>query len=133
MTASRSIVLAFAFGCISCSSAKVPSANVTVTSVSGTLHVALHMMPDPPTLDTNSAEITVTRVADSAPVDGLTVTVMPWMPAMNHGSSNPQVMPEGNGKYLVTLIYLYMPGLWDLKTGFAGPVTDNVVLPVQIP
>ncbi|HLK37046.1 MAG TPA: FixH family protein [Polyangiaceae bacterium] len=126
-------LLPMALGCGACSSSKVQSADVTVASASGALRVKLHMTPDPPTLDTNAAEITVTRTADGTPVDGLTVTVMPWMPAMNHGSSNPPVMPAGDGKYEISSVYLYMSGLWDLKTAFSGPITDHVVLPVQIP
>lgn len=116
------------FACAGCSSASGPSSSgsfpILVTSDSKALHVELDASP-PPTVGTDTIELTVTRASDGAPQDGLTVTVVPWMPAMDHGTSTPTVTPEGNGKYLVTELYLFMPGTWVLKTSFAGPVADH--------
>jgi hypothetical protein len=36
------------------------------------------------------------------------------------------VTPEGGGKYLVSSVYLFMPGVWELKTTIAGAVNDDV-------
>ena len=53
---------------------------------------------------------------DGSPVDGLEVAVEPFMPAMGHGTSTPTLhAAEGNGKYLLTEVYLYMPGVWELR------------------
>jgi hypothetical protein len=89
--------------------------------------------PQPPAMGTNALELTVTDAADGTPRDDLVVAVSPWMPAMNHGSSSiPTVTPQGHGKYLVTEVYLFMPGLWQLRTSFSGGVTDHVAPAVEI-
>ena len=72
------------------------------------------------------AQLVVTRVADESPVDGLTLSIQPWMPAMNHGAIAPTVVAQGDGKYLVTELDLFMPGHWQLRTAFSGPMTDHV-------
>jgi hypothetical protein len=121
------IALALA-ACAGCSSASGASSSgsfpIMVTSDSKTLHVELGASP-PPVVGTNTVELTVTRVADGALQDGLTVDVVPWMPAMDHGTSSPTVTPEGEGKYRVSELYLFMPGTWVLKTSFSGPVSDH--------
>jgi hypothetical protein len=106
---------------------------LTATSASGALRVDMRTWPQPPAMGTNALELTVTDAADGAPRDDLTVAVSPWMPAMNHGSSAiPTVTPQGHGKYLVTEVYLFMPGLWQLRTSFSGGVTDHVTPAVEI-
>ncbi len=123
-------VLALALAaCAGCSSASGSSGSgsfpIMVTSDSKALQVELDASP-PPTVGTDTVELTVTRASDGAAQDGLTVTVVPWMPAMDHGTSTPTVTPEGNGKYRVTQLYLFMPGTWVLKTSFSGPLSDHV-------
>jgi hypothetical protein len=106
----------------------------TMTSQSGALNVEVRTSPQPPERGTNAIELTVTDASDGKPHDGLTVAVKPWMPAMNHGSSAiPVVTAAGNGKYVVTEVYLFMPGHWELQTSFTGAVTDYVVPAVDIP
>jgi hypothetical protein len=101
---------------------------------SGALHVEVHTMPEPPVRGSNSVELTITKAADGSPADGLVLDVEPWMPAMNHGTSaKPAVMAEGDGKYLVTNVYLYMPGRWELRTTFSGPTADHATPALQIP
>jgi YtkA-like len=114
--------------CAGCSSASGSSGSgsfpISVMSDSKSLHVELAASP-PPVVGTNTVELTVTRVNDGAPQDGLDVAVVPWMPAMDHGTSSPTVTPEGGGKYRVTELYLFMPGTWVLKTSFSGSVSDH--------
>jgi hypothetical protein len=99
---------------------------MTLNGNSGALHVELRTSPQPPALGTNEAELTITNVADGKPRDGLTLQVVPWMPAMNHGTSVvPTVTAQRNGKYLVTELNLFMPGLWALRTTFSGPLHDD--------
>ncbi len=64
--------------------------------------------------------------ATESPATNLAIAVKPWMPAMNHGSSaTPTITPEGHGKYLVSEVYLFMPGRWEMRTSFSGGVTDH--------
>jgi hypothetical protein len=100
---------------------------MTLKGSSGSLHVELRTSPQPPALGTNEAELTITNVTDGKARDGLAVQVVPWMPAMNHGTSViPTITARGNGKYLVTELNLFMPGLWALRTTFSGPIHDDV-------
>jgi hypothetical protein len=57
--------------------------------------------------------VNTVRVVPSAAVGTLAVT--PWMPVMGHGSSvTPTVEAEGGG-FVVTELYLAMPGRWELR------------------
>ncbi len=104
----------------------------TVTSSSGTLHVALRSSPQPLAVGNDDLQLEITD-ASGAPRDGLTVTVKPWMPAHDHGSSETTVTAQGGGKYLVTNVYLYMSGVWQLQLGFSGPVHDDASLQFELP
>ena len=112
-----------------CSSASPPPTGTfpvdpytTTTSDSGALVIDVRTSPQPPSRGTNQVELTVTTASDGAPVDGLSLDVEPWMPAMAHGTSTPTVTPEGSGVYLVTEVYLYMPGVWELRTDIAQTI-----------
>jgi hypothetical protein len=100
----------------------------TVTSSTGALSIEVRTGPEqPPPLGQSAAQLTVEDATTLAPVDGLDLTVVPWMPAMGHGSSvSPTVTPMGGGVYLVTNLYLYMPGTWQLRTTLVGQGTDSV-------
>ncbi len=132
-TATLGVAVAVAAGVAACSSAGSPDAQafpLQVDSNSG----ALHADPEPPARGSNALELTITRTSDGAPVDGLSLEVEPWMPAMNHGTSaKPVVVSEGGGRYLVSELYLYMPGRWELRTTMTGPMTDEVTPALQIP
>lgn len=104
----------------------------TVTSTSGALRIAFDVAPQPAIRGTNSVELRVTSASTGEPVDGLTVHVTPWMPAMDHGSSTATVTPQGGGVYLVRDVYLYMPGTWVLKTSFGGSLTDDAAPTVSV-
>jgi hypothetical protein len=96
------------------------------TSDSGMLAVEVRTAPQPPVRGTDTVELTITSATDGSPVDGLDLEVQPWMPAMNHGTSaTPIVTPKGDGKYLVTQLYLFMPGLWQLRTTLSATANDS--------
>ncbi|HEY5147625.1 MAG TPA: FixH family protein [Polyangiaceae bacterium] len=124
--------VALAIACGACSSASTgpvsfpADAFSTSTTDSGTLHVELRTSPQPPARGTIEAQLVITKVADDSPVDGLTVAIQPWMPAMNHGAIAPTVMGLGDGKYLVTELDVFMPGHWELRTALSGAMTDHV-------
>ena len=124
--------VAVAIACAACSSGSTGPASFpadafsTSTTDSGALRVELRTSPQPPARGTIEAQFVVTKMADGSPVDGLTLAVQPWMPAMNHGAIAPTVTPEGEGKYLVTELDVFMPGHWELRTAVSGPMTDHV-------
>jgi hypothetical protein len=106
----------------------------TVHSTSGALQIAVHSQADhAPARGVNAFQFVVTD-ASGAPVNGLQMGIVPWMPVMGHGSSvTPQIIGAGAGVYTVTDVYFAMPGEWDLRTSFTGPVTDGAKPSFQIP
>lgn len=116
--------------CAACSggpdSSSVATFPMTVTSDSGALRVELTSTPAQPIVGTNTVELTVTKTSGGAPVDDLAISILPWMPAIDHGTATPTVTAEGAGKYRVTELYFFMAGTWVLKTTFSGPVSDHV-------
>jgi hypothetical protein len=127
-TAVAALAAVFALGtaCSSPSSSSLADQfPVTVTSDSGQLRVEL-TTSSPPVVGTDQLEMSVTKVADGTPLDGMTVTIIPFMPSMEHGTSVvPTVTALGEGKYRVTNLYLFMPGTWELQTSFSGPMSDH--------
>jgi len=126
-----------------CSGASAPSASAdafagapltTFTTDGGKLVVDLRTAPDqPPGRGVDSVELTV-RDPSGAPEDGLVVDILPWMPAMGHGSSvRPQVEAKGGGRYVATSVNFFMPGQWQLRLTFSGPVEDHATPVLQIP
>lgn len=110
-----------------------PGPFLSTTSDSGALQAELRTSPQPPAQGVIDAQLVVTRVSDGTPVDGLTLAIQPWMPTMNHGSLPPSVTAQGDGKYLVTNLDLYMAGRWQLRTNVSGAMTDHVTPDFSIP
>jgi hypothetical protein len=82
----------------------------------------LSIAPNPADKGNNEWLVEIDEAVSGAPIDNLVVTVKPFMPDHGHGSSIvPTVTPQGGGKYDVTLLNLFMPGIWT--------ITFNVVLP----
>jgi YtkA-like len=115
--------LLLAAGC-SGASAPAPALPLSVTSDSGSLLVELTATSEP-TVGTNTIEMTVTGASDGQPRDGVSIAVVPWMPAMGHGTASATVTAEGGGKYRLTEVYLFMPGTWELEISFSGAVSDH--------
>ncbi|MGD0524696.1 MAG: FixH family protein [Polyangiaceae bacterium] len=138
----RAILLALCFaGAVPACSSPNPAAETgafpsdayaTVTSTSGALVLAVRTSPQPPSVGTNEVQLTITHASDGTPVDGLTVAVEPWMPSMEHGTSTTTVTPQGGGVYLVTSVYLYMQGVWALRTTVSGPMSDDAAPQLDI-
>jgi hypothetical protein len=100
----------------------------TVTTDGGKLSVAIRSAPYQPLIaGLDCLELVVTDASTGAGVDGLTITMTPWMPAMGHGSdATPQPTDLGQGRYVLKDVNLFMPGEWQLQTQFSGQVTDSV-------
>ncbi len=100
----------------------------TIASDGGKLQVAFRAAPSQPLVaGLQCVELAVTDASTGAGVDGLSITMTPWMPAMGHGASvTPAVTALGGGRYVFTNVSLFMPGEWQLRTQFSGQVTDSV-------
>lgn len=108
------------------------TALTTVKGTSGLVNVAIRSSPQPPVRGLSNFQFTVTD-ASGTPVDGLQIAVEPWMPQMGHGSSiTPTVTDVGGGVYQVTQVYLFMAGLWQLRTTITGAMSDSVAPEFQI-
>src|SRR5262249_50385354 len=84
------------------------------TTESGTLHLAVQSDPAMPALGRNTFVVEVTS-PDGAPLDGMSVTLTPWMPAHGHGSTEqPTITPLGNGRYQAFPVTLFMVGDWQV-------------------
>ena len=132
----RWFAVALAAALLGCAS-DATSADVsmaTATSTSGLLTVSARTLDaQPPARGANSFDIEVVRTSDGAPPDGLELTLLPWMPAMGHGTSaRPIVSEVGAGHYLAENVYLFMPGLWELRVSLTGSVQDDAAPSFQI-
>ncbi len=67
--------------------------------------------------------------------DGLTVEVVPWMPAMGHGASvYPTVSALGQGHYVAQPLELPMAGSWQLRIKLTkGPQESHAAIDVDVP
>ncbi len=103
------------------------------TSDSGALHIEVRTAPtQPPPRGTCTIELFVTDTTGAAR-DGLTIDVVPWMPAMGHGASvKPTITARGNGRYVLTNVSLFMPGTWELRTTFSGSLSDHASASIPI-
>jgi hypothetical protein len=99
---------------------------VSTTSAAGSLTLDVRTSPQPPIQGLQEAQLVVTDTKSGAPVDGLSITVVPWMPAMGHGTSLlPTVLPKGGGVYEIDQLSLFMAGEWELRLTFTGPTNDT--------
>jgi YtkA-like len=112
---------------------------VTVPSSGGTYMATLvtsqpgypddHKPPGPEVKGVNTWNVLIGDSA-GAPLDGLTVTVTPYMPDHRHGTSvAPVTTASGAGGYLVTPVYLYMSGYWEVTLDIEPPATDGGAAP----
>ncbi len=105
----------------------------TVTSAACDASFDAYSAPDPLTRGDGEVEIVATSSQTGAPIDGLSVSMVAWMPAMGHGSSTtPVVTAQGNGKYVASGLVLAMPGDWQLRTTIGGACTDSIVFTVSV-
>jgi YtkA-like len=124
------------FSCDTETRAVAYTPNLSRVSPSGAFSAVLVASdPGPPAKGTDTWTV---RILDQggAPLDGLEMTALPFMPDHGHGTSVKAVVsPLGGGTYTVAPLYLYMPGYWEvtlnLKT--AAGTKDSVMFPICIP
>lgn len=128
------LVLAFTLLGCSAAGAVEPKSGGTVLSESGALSVTWDCVSaDAPARGRNRFELLIESTETDAPVDGLSLAMTPFMPAMGHGSSTvPSVRALGDGKYDVSDVVLAMPGQWELRTSISGEESDYAVPRVEI-
>jgi len=126
---------------VGCSASSTPAPGATtfattpigaVTSTSGARTVTVFPATSGVVQGIDTVEFVVTDATTGAPVDGLTLGIVPWMPAMGHGSSVvPSVEPAGDGAYVATNVVLFMPGTWELRTSLG--TADSAVVTLDVP
>ena len=95
----------------------------------------LESTPAPPSKGDNTWILDVLDHDSSAPVDGATITVKPFMPDHGHGTPvRPVVAPTGEpGQFQVDQVNLWMPGYWEVGVAVdVGGVGDEAVFRVCI-
>ena len=106
----------------------------TVVGDQGLVQTSVWTAPDQPPIRGNiTVKLLIDDAVTHAPVDGLTLEIVPTMPAMGHGTSVvPQVTPQGAGVYIATDVTIFMAGQWNLDIGMTGTVTDHVTIPFDV-
>jgi hypothetical protein len=68
------------------------------------------------------------QVSDAAGhgVGGLSIGAKPFMPLHNHGTSiTPLTTDDGDGRYVISPLYLYMGGYWQITLNIRVPLSDG--------
>jgi len=103
---------------------------MVLPSTAGTKQITVWTSPQPPVKGVNAVQLLVTDAATGAPLPGLVVQAVPWMPSHAHGTSaRTQVVPQDGGLYQVDNVYLYMDGTWQLRTTLGAADGDDTVVP----
>jgi YtkA-like len=114
-----------------------PAASLmTVPGAQGAVSLEVRTAPaQPPSQGVSSVEYTITAGGEGGErVDGLAISVVPWMPDMGHGTSVvPTVTAEGEGRYVVDDVDLFMSGTWQLRTTITGADEDSAAPTFEIP
>jgi hypothetical protein len=83
--------------------------------------VLVESLPAPPTRGDNAWTVEL-RDAAQAPVSGATIVVTPWMELHGHGANKMAVVTdEGDGRYSIAPVNLYMQGVWRITIDIAMP------------
>jgi hypothetical protein len=138
--------LAAVYGCsssqVSSSSGAFPAEPfMALPTDSGKFSLSLWTAPEqPPSRGVNRVKLEVTDAITATPVDGLAVSIVPWMPSMGHGTSVvPSVAEQGNGVYIADNVNFIMPARWQLRITFssgadaATGATDSATPSFDIP
>jgi hypothetical protein len=108
----------------------------TLSSDSGQYQVQVRTSPQPPVKGVDAVQYQIADAA-GAPVDGLVIDAVPWMPSHGHGTSAKAVVePQDQGVYEITNVYLFMDGHWELRstlTSADGAGADGVTPVFDVP
>lgn len=108
------------------------NAYVRVDSAQKSYSIEVRTSPQPPVAGVNTIELRI-RDAQSRPADGLSLTVVPFMPAHSHGASvHPTIVPKGDGAYVVQNVSTFMAGRWELDTQIQGSPNDTAAILLDV-
>ncbi len=131
----REVLLVAFLSIVGCSSTSTSPSSATFpadplstfTSDSGHYRVRLWTAPSqPPSRGINQVKLEVTDAATTVPAENLTLAIVPWMPAMGHGTATvPTVSPQGEGVYIVQNVDFFMASTWQLRIDFTAEAVDG--------
>jgi hypothetical protein len=103
-----------AFSCATEDRGETFSAGMQKTGDKGVVFTLISSDPAPPARDNNTWLIGLAD--DSGPLVGATLSVKPFMPDHNHGTSIPTNITAGDnpGEYQANPVNLFMPGVWEI-------------------
>ncbi|MBX3162527.1 MAG: FixH family protein [Deltaproteobacteria bacterium] len=86
--------------------------------------------PAPPARNDNAWSVQVNAVAGGAPVENATIKVTPFMPAHGHGAGKNALVEPGAepGRYELSPINLWMPGVWETTVRVTSDAGDDRVV-----
>lgn len=98
----------------------------------------LSSTPGPPVKGKNRWLVQIEETGTAMPLDGLDVTVAPFMPDHQHDTLAVVVTPGEAGTYTFDPVYLFMSGFWEVRMDIRGEsagqgISDRAVLPACIP
>jgi hypothetical protein len=97
-----------------------------------------NVLTEPPAKGLNVWTIEADSAATGAPVDGLTISISPYMPDHKHGTTAAGVTPAGAGTYTIAPLNLYMSGYWEITVDLKDPAADggapdSAMFPICVP
>lgn len=102
---------------------------MVLPSTGARYQVAVRTSPQPPVKGLNAVQLSVSD-AVGAPADDLAVSAVPWMPSHGHGGRATTIVEaEGEGRYVITNVYLYMEGTWELRSMLDSVSAHDTVTP----
>jgi hypothetical protein len=103
-----------AFSCATEERGETFSAGMNKTGAKGITFTIVSSDPAPPARDNNAWVIAVED--DTGPLVGATLSVKPFMPDHNHGTSIPTNISAGDvdGQYDANPVNMFMPGVWEI-------------------
>ncbi|HEY2899591.1 MAG TPA: FixH family protein [Polyangia bacterium] len=81
--------------------------------------------PGPEVRGSNTWQVAIADMS-GAPVDGIAMSVSPYMPDHQHGTSLvPAVTAQNGGNYQISPLYLYMTGYWEITVNLTPPAATG--------
>ncbi len=101
----------------------------------GRFEVELRSLPaSPPVRGDNRIELRVLDADTGSGIEGLAIDMVPFMPAMGHGSGvDPSSTEVGDGGYELYPVRLSMPGRWELRTTLGDADPDTLTPTFEVP
>jgi hypothetical protein len=129
--------LLFACGSSGNDNPKVAVSSQPFTAVSSEVHnwqMTLRFGPDStPSRGVDAVQWTIVD-SNGSPIDGLDLSIVPFMPAMGHGTSTvPSTTETAPGVYLTDNVFFTMAGQWQLKVTFTGSASDSATVTFNVP